>query len=409
MGDSRGFQPFDVVARAARNSPWLLIAAAAHVVVLAGGAIFFTAYEPPERAPEGTISISPAAARVDETIEIPEVPPIRVARPPEQPFELTSFDPEQYVVDDLAPDDLSQDVGDPLSDALAGEAGGSSPIGVGEGGIRRPRPSPTGGRGFEQRNPHGRDPKKPLERHEVAVLEGLRWLARHQNEDGSWSAATLNDVCPCDEPAYHAQKPAVRNYDTGLTSLALLAFLGAGHTHLSQGDLVDTVRQKRHKIGTVVKKGLQWLTQRQNPDGSFTPDRPFLYNEALAAMALSEAYGLTQSRYFREPAQRALGFLERAQRPSPTGTGLWGWRYASREEIERFHRGAGSLDAEMGKDLYDADTSVTGWAVMALKSGQLSGLQVSRAALDGGVAFTEHVIQRGADGDPTGLVGYLDA
>jgi hypothetical protein len=219
----------------------------------------------------------------------------------------------------------------------------------------------------------------------------------------------LNEVCPCDEPVYAAQKPAVRAYDTGLTSLALLAFLGAGHTHLSQADLVDPVRGRRHKIGPIVRAGLRWLVERQNPDGSFTPDRPFLYNEALAAMALSEAFGLTQARYFREPAQRALDFVQRAQRESPTGQGLWGWRYAAREEVERFHRGAGSLDAERARDLYDADTSVTAWAILALKSGEISGLEVSRAAFDGGVAFTEHVIQRGPDGRPTGLVGYLDA
>ncbi|MBN8643749.1 MAG: hypothetical protein J0L61_00725, partial [Planctomycetes bacterium] len=135
-----------------------------------------------------------------------------------------------------------------------------------------------------------------------------------------------------------------RQYDTGLTSLALLAFLGAGHTHESKADLVDTAMGKRHKIGNIVKKGLQWLVARQNQDGSFSPDRAFLYNEALASMAVSEAYGLTQARFWREPAQRSLDFLQRAQRPSPTGTGLWGWRYASRMDIEQFHRGAGSQD-----------------------------------------------------------------
>jgi hypothetical protein len=126
-------------------------------------------------------------------------------------------------------------------------------------------------------------------------------------------------------------------------------------------------------------------------------------------MAVTEAFGLTQARFWREPAQKALNFIQAAQRPNPQGTGLWGWRYSSRQEIEQFHRGAGSQDAEMLKELYDADTSVTGWCIMALKSGILSGLQVSDESLKGGIAFSNFVTQLGADGKPTGLVGYLDA
>ncbi len=408
MGESRGFRPFDYIARAARNSPWVLIAAAAHVLVLAGAAIFYTAsHSPPERDDGTQVRLMPA--RAVDPLEIPEEVPIRTAIPKPDEAELSSIAVDVYVADANLVEDLTQDVGDPESDSTRDDPGGSTAIGPGTKGRRRPRPSSTGGDGFGDRPAGGRPPKIPTETTEAAVLEGLRWLARHQNEDGSWSPATLNEVCPCDDPAYNPKKPYVRQYDTGLTSLALLAFLGAGHTHESKLDLVDTAMGKRHKIGTIVKKGLQWLVSRQNQDGSFSPDRAFLYNEALAAMAVSEAYGLTQARYWREPAQRGLDFLQRAQRPSPTGAGLWGWRYASRMDVEQFHRGSGSLDAEQQKDLFDADTSVTGWAIMALKSGQLSGLSVSKDALSGGVAFANHVTQLGPDGKPTGLAGYLDA
>jgi len=408
MGESRGFRPFEFVARAARNSPWVLIAAAAHLLVLAGAAIFYTAYEPPQKVDDGGQFRFLPPRVVEEAIPIPPEVPIRQAIPKDLENELTEVDTNVWVVDAMTEEDLSQELGDPESHSDT-EAGASTAIGVGTtGGLRRPTGA-FSGRGDGPGGPPGRAKTKDSLIAEKAVLEGLRWLARHQNEDGSWSAATLNEVCPCDEPAYSPKKAYPRLYDTGLTSLALLAFLGAGHSHESKTDLVDPVEAKRHRIGVIVKKGLKWLVDRQNQDGSFTPDRAFLYNEALATMAVSEAFGLSQARFWREPAQKALDFMQRAQRPHPSGQGLWGWRYVAREDVERFHQGAGSLDADRMKDLYDADTSVTGWAVMALKSGQLSGLSVARESLEGGVAFANHVVQLGGDGRPTGLAGYLDA
>ncbi len=408
MGESRGFRPFESLARRARNSPWILIAAAAHVLVLAGAAIFYTAHQDPPRAEMPTIVRISDPLAVEPIPEPPQLPD-RHAIPKDVERELTPVDVDTYIVDQIEPPDLSKEVGDPLSDSSVNNAGGSTAIGVGPGGNRHPRVSPFIGRGPGELVAGGRKPDRGGEKTEIALLEAMRWLARHQNEDGSWSPATLNTVCPCDDAAYNPKKPYGRQFDTGLTSLALLAFLGAGHTHTSKADLVDPVTLKRYKIGDIVKKGLQWLVARQNPDGSFSEGRPFLYNEALAAMAVSEAFGLSQARFWREPAQRALDFVQAAQRPSPSGNGLWGWRYAGRQEIEQFHRGAGSEDAERSADLYDADTSVTGWGVMALKSGQLSGLNVSRAALEGGAAFADFVIQRGGDGKPTGWAGYLDA
>src|SRR4029079_8323332 len=118
----------------------------------------------------------------------------------------------------------------------------------------------------------------------------------------------------------------------------------------------------------------------ENPDGSFGKDRAFMYNQALATMALCEAYGLTQNRYWKEPAQRAVDFLQGAQRPNPSGNGMWGWRYAARQDLEKGHQGD-SLDEAYKKELYDADTSVTGWAVMALKSAKMCGLAVRQKAM----------------------------
>ncbi len=135
--------------------------------------------------------------------------------------------------------------------------------------------------------------------------------------------------------------------DSAGTGLALLAFLGAGYTH------------QDNKYRDVVAAGLQSLLARQKADGDlFSGGSKYcwLYSHGIASIALCEAYGMTRDPQLREPAQRALDFIIAAQNES-----LGGWRYAP---------GIGS------------DTSVSGWQVMALKSGELASLKVPPQVYD---------------------------
>jgi hypothetical protein len=315
--------------------------------------------------------------------------------PPDHDIYVPTIEPQ--------PEDLFKERGEPnaIENLPSSGAAGSTSIGVGYGGHRGTGVDPYRSRNVGSGVPLGTAGGKRPKATEKAVLDGMRWLVRHQNPDGSWGASALKDRCDPDAPCFDPKERFTDNYDVGLTGLALLCFLGAGCSHESQQDIVDVVRGKRYQIGEVVKKGLKWLVQKQNQDGSFSKDRSFIYNESLATLALAEDYGLTHSTYFRGPAQRGVDFIMRAQRPSPLDpNGLWGWRYGSRMEVEDPRRSTG--DDNYTKELYDADTSATGWAVMALKSAQLSGLKVDRASMDGAFAFAKYVT---AD---NGLVGYLD-
>jgi len=68
-------------------------------------------------------------------------------------------------------------------------------------------------------------------RTESAVSDALRWLSAAQSPDGGWDA---DEYGSGQEQMVLNQNRggAGRNADTGVSALALLAFLGAGHSHL---------------------------------------------------------------------------------------------------------------------------------------------------------------------------------
>jgi hypothetical protein len=175
---------------------------------------------------------------------------------------------------------------------------------------------------------------------EEAIEAGLEFLAKHQREDGSWR---LEDF---------GAQPLLRS-DTAATALALLSFQGAGYSH------------EQFKYQQTCRGAIDWLLANQKTDGDLyrpmdeASDRnAWLYSHAIAALALCEAYGMTQDESIRKGAQRSIDFLVISQDPFAGG-----WRYSPR---------AGS------------DTSVTGWAMMALKSAELAGLSVP-ARVYGGI------------------------
>jgi hypothetical protein len=183
---------------------------------------------------------------------------------------------------------------------------------------------------------------------ESAVTAALKWLARHQNPDGSWGARSFSDQCV----GTKCSGPGDAEHDTGVTGLSLLAFLGAGYTHLSKDEYPDPlVPGRKLRFGDAVKNGLKWLLSKQDTEGCIgSRGTKFMYNHTIAALALSEAYGMSATQHFKGPAQMAVDFVLAAQNPDRA------WRYT--------------------KQPGDNDSSVTGWAIMALKSAELSELQV---------------------------------
>jgi hypothetical protein len=378
----------------AKNSPWLLIAVGLHVIVAAAMSVVYIRHELSKN------DVQPTAIKVAARTEAPEViqPPEPIDRKkiPEndKQAELVSYEEEQTFVptEDVVEEDLFLDVGDPTGsdDGDEGATGGTS-IGVGVGGhhgtgvvstIVSRRPSSKAG-----------TPKKgrrtgETEGTEESVLEGLRWLVRHQNEDGSWGADTVTQHCNPKKPCIPPDVEQDASYNLGMTSLSLLAFLGHGISMESKLDIVDTAMGKRHRAGDVVKGGVRWLMERQREDGSFTDSEPFEYpeNETLSTMVLCEAHGLSQNREVKRQAQRAVDFLVSAQKRRPDGS-LSGWGLGTPAGIEaRFARGdfdQAGYDERIGA----VDLSITCWVVMALRSAQSCGFDVPPEALQGALTY----------------------
>jgi hypothetical protein len=184
---------------------------------------------------------------------------------------------------------------------------------------------------------------------ETAVGLALAWIAEHQNPDGSWSFDHTQFRCQgrCRNPG------SLNEAFSGGTAMALLPFLGAGNT--------NNTGNYQH----VVSRGLLALVSQldSTKHGGSLIDSGNMYSHGLAAIALCEAYGMTNDIRLQKPAQLALNFIAYAQ--DPVGGG---WRYGPKQP---------------------GDTSVVGWQIMALKSGHMSYLMVPASTVHGASVFLD--------------------
>jgi len=188
---------------------------------------------------------------------------------------------------------------------------------------------------------------------EAAVAAGLKWIADHQLPDGGWSFDHRIGPIVNGRPRTSDRPGTKVQARRGATAMAILPFLGAGQTH------------KEGKYKATVQGGLGYLIGNMKPDGAMNEPEGTLYSHGLAAIALCEAYGMTQDRALMAPAQASLNFISYAQ--DPIGGG---WRYQPRQP---------------------GDTSVVGWQLMALKSGHMSYLNVNPLTIRGSIKFLDTV------------------
>ncbi|MCG3184805.1 MAG: hypothetical protein ICCCNLDF_02935 [Planctomycetes bacterium] len=352
---------------AAASVPWVAVALAVHAILLM--VAWFVMPATAERLKVETLQASSEMIpQPPEPIQPPEKQVEWEDRTPveTQPVEdqRVQFEDDTHAEDpsdspnkDLAenPNDNPSDNESPLPNkesttsatGLGGGAGGGGGHG-GDGGMRKLRPGGLTGQ-----------PQS------VVTGNALQWLADHQNREGYWSATTFGEDSTR-TGAKHTYNIDFVNVgvaggdtgweatcDVGLTGLAMLAFSGPGYDH------------KTSKYARTLRQAVIWMRKVQDNDGCFgaKEDDHFIYNHAIATMAMAELYGLSGDSVLGPIVERAVEFILKAQNP-----GL-GWRYGVQPGIN--------------------DTSVTGWMVLTLHTCELAGIHfdASKCYSDAGEWF----------------------
>ncbi len=220
---------------------------------------------------------------------------------------------------------------------------------------------------------------------ELAVTNGLKWLARVQQPDGGWDFI---------DAKYSGE------YRTAATGMALMAFLGAGHTH-EKGSYQTQVKRGIEFLGNNLKQDKDGFDLRGAGSGGHG-----MYCHAIANIALAEALAMSldslkppkftpeeQAKLLKLPEGERRALVARRKQKQETakkiqaltmGVTNWsiraqnpkggGWQYSPRS---------------------GGDTSVTGWYVMALKSGLSAKLPVPKVSFQGATYFLNSVAANG--------------
>jgi hypothetical protein len=163
---------------------------------------------------------------------------------------------------------------------------------------------------------------------EERIKRGLEYLARRQNDDGSWSSQYGKNV--------------------GEVSLALMAFMAMGNLP-GEG-----------QYGSTVTKGVNWVMTQMQPSGLIqytgqSQQAPVMYGHALATLMLSEVWGQMRRPDVGQVLRRAVDLIIRVQ--GQRG----GWNY---EAVAR-----------------DGDNSVGVMQIIALQSAQDAGIYVPQETI----------------------------
>ena len=201
-----------------------------------------------------------------------------------------------------------------------------------------------------------------------AVAAGLAWLAAHQDQSGAWDCDRFDKHDPLYADIEIGEVGGGDHHqDVGVTGLALLAFLGDGHTTRT-GKYVENV-----------ERAVAWLLDQQEEDSGLFGESmgtAFLYDHAIATEAICEAYYFARSPDLKKAAQAAIDYSSEARNPYSA------WRYRVPPDG-------------------DSDTSVTGWMIRAMKAAEEAGLTVDGEAYAAAIAFLDEMTDQG-----TGRVGY---
>jgi len=164
-----------------------------------------------------------------------------------------------------------------------------------------------------------------------------------------------------------------------MTSLAVLALLSVGH-----------LPSDKTTQGQMIRRALAYVLrpERQAKNGYFgQSDNSRMYGHGITTLMLAEIAGMglddTHDKLVIDRLNKALDLIIRSQSIKKDAANQGGWRYEP--------------------DSIDSDLSITVWQVMALRSAKNAGIEVPSSAIDSAVKYVRSTYKshRDANGNPT--------
>lgn len=178
---------------------------------------------------------------------------------------------------------------------------------------------------------------------DVAITNALEHLAKKQLPSGAWVVDQFGE-------------------STSATSLAVMAFLSAGHVP-GEGPYDQQMQ-----------RGIRWVLEHQQPNGMLVNERAHgpMYAHGISTLMLAEVAGMTDdalSVRCREALTKATKVIIAAQSVRKDRNNTGGWRYQITSN--------------------DSDLSVTGWQLLALRAAKNLGCDVPAECIDAAVDYVK--------------------
>jgi prenyltransferase beta subunit len=187
---------------------------------------------------------------------------------------------------------------------------------------------------------------------EVGVDNAVQYLAKSQNDDGSWNSGGFGG-------GFRGG-----NRDPAVTALCVMALLSSGNVP-GEG-----------KYGEAIEKGVRFVCSQQQVNGVISSQQygmTVMYSHGICTLMLAEVIGLMPDRAeatnLRKQLESAVRLIKSAQAQAKHGQNAGGWRYS----------------IEPG----NADMSVTAWQVMALRAAKNVGCDVPTSIIDSAVEYVK--------------------
>lgn len=182
-----------------------------------------------------------------------------------------------------------------------------------------------------------------------AIVRALRFLAREQKPSGGW----------CIDPNVEA---------SSATALAIMAFMGAGHT---PGD---------GPYGDALLRGINYVITHQSASGLLSNTRSHgpMYEHGICTLMLAEVSGMvpeSQGPAVRRSLEQAVHLILSSQSVKKAAIHAGGWRYQPSSN--------------------DSDLSVTGWQLLALRAAKDIGCDVPADNIDRAIDYVKKCSARG--------------